>query len=649
MLDFDSGFMTADSLIEVQQNEWQFNSYVYSSQNHLKPKMRSQTNVEPACDRLRALIPLKEPIIDTFILKAVEEAMIEQFNTNGEDVIDESGFGQSRYFAHGTTDVSSFIDCKEKFDWKAIPNLYSQKTVGRPTKASQLKLTFNLDDIVTVGNSGIRTKIGDLKPHTPIYCPWCGMAPYRGNNGHNAVLMMNDDNIPFIYCSSCKSRKMGVSGSGNYNLHPDDIYKLKYEKKGALVFINTINSRYYGLGKEPGINGKIVRELSTLEHAKQFCKHHQLNIPDAFPRARYELVFDSDKIIDIKNGGYVNRYNAPEILKKAVPENYTAKYPRSIARLMHHVFAHDKQIIERFLNDLAYAVQKRKKLITAYLVQGTEGTGKNLMFSLIIQPIFGQQYCTQTDMDAFGSQFNSFLTENVFALISEVSGNFSSNERKNLNTTEKMKIAITDSDIQIESKGRDRINGKNSCSLIFATNRAHGVVLSKDDRRFNVAPRQEQKISETAWWPGYHGLQEKIAEEIQEFVWYLKQVEINHNWIGAVVQNKPKELLQTLSQTNAERFFQAFIEGDLEWFEESRPAFTNTNSYDTRDIEVSTLIDSLKNRSVVTLAELHKLYCYINNKYNMPMPSFRNLSEGFIGKQSPQRDGNDVKRGYKVS
>ena len=74
MLDFDGGFMTAGSLIEVQQNDWQFNSYIYSSQNHLKPKMKSQTNIEPACERLRALIPLKEPITDTFILKAVEEA-----------------------------------------------------------------------------------------------------------------------------------------------------------------------------------------------------------------------------------------------------------------------------------------------------------------------------------------------------------------------------------------------------------------------------------------------------------------------------------------------------------------------------------------------------------------------------------------------
>lgn len=78
--------------------------------------MKSQIKIEPACDRLRALIPLKEPITDAFSLNAVEKAMIEQFNTNGEDVIDESGFGRHRYFAHGTTDVSSFIKGRELFD-----------------------------------------------------------------------------------------------------------------------------------------------------------------------------------------------------------------------------------------------------------------------------------------------------------------------------------------------------------------------------------------------------------------------------------------------------------------------------------------------------------------------------------------------------
>lgn len=648
MLDFDEGFMTTDELLDLQQNKWQYASYVYSSQNHNKPKTKKDGSIIKPCDRLRVLIPLKDPIDNEFDRQAVRQALIAQYNSNNKPVLDESFMDRARYFAHGTTDVSSFISGRGLFDWTIIPNLHQSQTVGRPSKARELKQTFRLDDEVTDANGGI-SKVSELAPNTSIYCPRCGTEQYRHNESHNAVLMINEDNIPFIFCSSCQSRNMGVGGKGVYNLHPDDIYKLKYIEKDALVFINTLNSKYFGLCKEPGIEGRLVRELSTLEHAKQFCKYHGLNIPDTFPRARYELVFNSDKVMDIEIGGYINRYNAPLVLKNPVSDNYRAKYPISIARLIHHVFAHDKEIIERFINDLAYTVQKRKKLITAYLVQGTEGTGKNLMFSLIIQQIFGQQYCTQTDMDAFGSQFNSFLTENVFALISEVSGNFSSNERKNLNTTEKMKIAISDESLQIESKGRDRINGKNYCSLIFATNRAHGVVLSKDDRRFNVAPRQEQKISETLWWHGYNELKEKIAKEIQEFVWYLKQVEINHDWIGSVVQNEPKELLQTLSSTNADDFFEAFKSGDIEWFENNHPAYINTgSSYSDNDMTVSTLIDSLNDRKGLTMQELYRLYSYINNR-NIQAPAFTKMATSYLGKTKSFREDSIVKRGYAVA
>ena len=91
----------------------------------------------------------------------------------------------------------------------------------------------------------------------------------------------------------------------------------------------------------------------------------------------------------------------------------------------------------------------------------------------------------------------------MLGLVNEVSGNFSGSESKGLATIEKMKIAITDEHIQIEGKNKDRFNGKNVCSFLFATNRRDAITLSDNDRRFNVAPRQEVKLHDTPWWPGY--------------------------------------------------------------------------------------------------------------------------------------------------
>jgi|TARA_B100000315_G_C14412220_1_gene511529 hypothetical protein len=109
MLDFDRGSPTKEELLEMQQ-KWQYDSYVYSSQNHMKPKVKSSGKIEPACDRLRVLIPLLEPITNEFDRAAFEQAVIKHYTRDGEVMIDKTFMGKTRYFAHGTTDVSNYVD-----------------------------------------------------------------------------------------------------------------------------------------------------------------------------------------------------------------------------------------------------------------------------------------------------------------------------------------------------------------------------------------------------------------------------------------------------------------------------------------------------------------------------------------------------------
>jgi len=71
MLDFDSGRMTLEKLLP-EQDTWNHDSYVYSSQNHRKDKNGI------ICDRLRVLIPLSEPITQVEDLKALEHYFKEE-------------------------------------------------------------------------------------------------------------------------------------------------------------------------------------------------------------------------------------------------------------------------------------------------------------------------------------------------------------------------------------------------------------------------------------------------------------------------------------------------------------------------------------------------------------------------------------------
>ena len=638
MLDFDDGSVSSPQLLDDQKS-WKFDSYIYSSQNHQKPKEKQDGTVVPKCDRLRGFIPLNETITDISDLKAVEGYFNNKYPT-----IDKSFMGQARYFAHGTTEVSSFRNSQGPLKWREIPDLDKyRETVKVNSWQQKTETLIQLSDKVLDAKNQ-EYQIKDILPDEPIYCPYCGLSEERTGDSHNAVIKINDDGLPFLFCSSCQSRGAGNSGVYNFEEVDGYIYRLALDDK--LLFIDTLKSKYMGGCKEPGLDEFVVREQSGTDHVAQFCKSHKIPYPGTFPRARYELVFNSDERAEFDKG-YVNKYSVTDLLKAPAPAGYVAKKPRYIGNLIDHIMTDDTDVIDRFYNDLAWFVQNRKKLINSYLWQGVEGTGKGFFFSRVLQVIFGTQYCAQTDQDAFGTQFNSFLTDNVLVLVNEVSGNFSGTEAKGIATIEKMKIAITDEHIQIEGKNKDRFNGKNVCSFLFATNRRDAITLSDNDRRFNVAPRQEVKLHDTAWWPGYHQMLSLVEDELQEFVWYLKQYQVDESLIGKVIDNEPKRILQIMSQTNADMFFEAVNRGDLDWLEENVVVELSGFDVDKRNDHINSIIFNLKGADKVSVNDLCDLYNNINNK-KLTTVAFGRLATGHLGKAKTVRIGNKPQQGFDI-
>ncbi|MBL7003554.1 MAG: hypothetical protein ISR69_05975, partial [Gammaproteobacteria bacterium] len=244
MLDFDDGRMTESQLLDDQKS-WNHDSYIYSSQNHQKPKIDKDGKTIPPCDRLRGLIPLDPPITDPSDLKAVEAYFKAKYPT-----IDQSFMGPSRYFAHGTTEVSSFRNSQGPLKWKEIPDLEKYRSaVPAQTWRKKTETLICLSDKV-LDACGVEKMIRDVKPDDPIYCPYCGKSDLRTGDGHNAVIMINDDGMPFLFCSSCQSRGLGNDGVYNFEKVDGYVYRLALDDK--LVFIDTLKARYMGGCIEPG-------------------------------------------------------------------------------------------------------------------------------------------------------------------------------------------------------------------------------------------------------------------------------------------------------------------------------------------------------------------------------------------------------------
>ena len=637
MLDFDDGKTTKEALLE-KQKKWRYNSLIFSSQNHQKIKYKKDYTEIPPCDRLRVFIPFKEPIKNEFDRQAVEGWFKENYPT-----VDSTCMGKNRYFAHGTLAVWSFKDKDKCLDWRKLKKLYDHDVLPSENLVS-------LDDIIK-DSKGNETTFSELSINIPIFCPVCGDAEYRGNTDkHNGVKLINKKGIPFIHCSSCKSRKMGYKKSGNYYLHPNDGFHIKSEENNAVVFIDTIKCRLYSGCVENGNDDYVIREISGEYHAKQFCESNELPIPKNFPRARYELLFDKDDRVNFEKG-YVNIYAPTTYMLTSITDGKSEGLPTYIGKVIDHVFAHDNEIINHFINDLADFIQTRSKRRTAFLCQGTEGTGKGFLFSVIFKNILGNDYCSQTDMHAFSGRFNSFLETNVYVLVNEVSGNFSSGS-ETLSTIEKIKMAITDDYIQIEGKGKDRYNGRNNCSFLFASNRDDALVIPVDDRRFNVAPKQEVKIHDTDWWLGDENMVEAVESELQDFVWYLKGFNVDKSNINRVIDNEPKRVLQQLSMSNAALFFHALKLGDYFWFIDNFSQEVTSYVTDTNIIKAKEVLDCLGRPNldgyvIIKSGDLGALYNHMNQKH-LTKQGFGKLAASRLGEAKSHRIGNDVIHGFKL-
>jgi len=136
MLDFDDGTLTTE-VLEGFQDIFNFDSYLFSSQNHMKAKGNA-----PACPRLRLLIPLDRPIYDPAELEKLKACFIDEIGH-----IDTSCFDRTRYFAHGTADVSRFVSGKGFYPVDERLLAYAKETSQRFKKARSIAIQEDALDL----------------------------------------------------------------------------------------------------------------------------------------------------------------------------------------------------------------------------------------------------------------------------------------------------------------------------------------------------------------------------------------------------------------------------------------------------------------------------------------------------------------------
>lgn len=375
--------------------------------------------------------------------------------------------------------------------------------------------------------------------------------------------------------------------------------------KVYIAFRDFDSSQFYNAIYDTIRNDLIMAQAKTETQLRQFMAQHNQVVGECVPDWR--LTFDplNTTVVD-RDNRVLNTFQPSEYFKNLRPK-VVRSVPKTILKVISQVLTQDSQCIERFLNWLACIVQYRVNTGTAWVLHGATGTGKGTLINKILTPLFhpsNTSICTMTELN---SQFNGFMRN---AMIVWVDESQKQEDVRNELIGARIRNMITEPRVPIREMYRDVCMAPNRANFIFASNHQIPVEIVEDDRRFNVAPRQMEKlkISDTEI--------KAIDTELADFYAFLMHHPADQQTARTPLQNLARARLISNNQTAADLIAKAILEGDLTFFWEQLPSTKPLNdgfSPNALAYEAyrTLLIELLKHQPLtLTRDELYTLFRY---------------------------------------
>ncbi|GIV03813.1 MAG: hypothetical protein KatS3mg015_2643 [Fimbriimonadales bacterium] len=385
-----------------------------------------------------------------------------------------------------------------------------------------------------------------------------GFVYFNLNGGDSWAYYHPEDNPTFIY---------NFKGEPTYrteDLLPEYWAKLQaqaasYQPNSQgliyLAFRDFRTSNYFN-GWYDTNTGRLELAMAKSEsQLRQFMKQHGQPLGDFIPD--WNLVWDphNPNVVDPKKKELNTFQPSPYALIKNLPR--VTIIPPTINKVISHVLGHDAATIDHFINWLACIVQYQNRTGTAWVWQGTQGTGKGVLFHQIITPLLGEQNVVSKRMEELESEFTGFMENKFVVFIDEIEAGKSLYHSK---VTAKLKNLIVEPMISIRKMYTPAYMAPNYANMIFASNKATSVEIAPDDRRFNVGPYQTQPIQLTAT-----EIDVDIPSELEAFYAYLKQYKADPDRARKPLVNAARATLIDIGRTAIDSVADAILTGNLEF------------------------------------------------------------------------------------
>eukprot|EP00775_Hariotina_reticulata_P001190 gene1190-1528_t len=203
----------------------------------------------------------------------------------------------------------------------------------------------------------------------------------------------------------------------------------------------------------------------------------------------------------------------------------------------------DEKGLDHFVKWLAQAFQQPGKLTgTSPVLRGEQGTGKNVLFDILIKNLVGdvRYYQTCNPSQHLFDRFSVGRVNKVFVCVDETKG------KESCANSEIMKNAITSPSFNFEKKGVDPFTLNNFNRFIFLSNNNNPVKIEQGDRRYFMFDTRSDKIGDKAYFDAFIEYAENECNQ-KAIYNHLMSIDISKvNWITERPKTDAYEQLQTL-------------------------------------------------------------------------------------------------------
>ena len=360
-----------------------------------------------------------------------------------------------------------------------------------------------------------------------------------------------------------------------------DHYQEEMEKEGRATFPVVLrdydtDTHYNGIF-DPNLN-QFTEQFPLVPCAASsiegFMRSHGRSKPDFIPDGK--VVFDpasnSDSVNLTNVPYYINMFRKTEyMLDRAYHEQLGIGDAHKIAsscpliyKLLTHILGGQSLEVEHFTNWLAYIFQTKRKAMTAWVLQGVPGTGKGIFYTKVLRPLFGVEHVPIRALQNIEEQFNLYMRQALFLVVDEF--HMASANAGTMKIADKLKNAITENTMTIRAMRSNQVEMPNFTNFIFLTNRMDAVKIEEGDRRYNIAPRQEQKLEHV--YPEVIDGIDDISTELHKFAALLRNYNVNKQLVRTPIANNAKAQMAQVTMSVMEEFFAAIRHGKLAFLTE---------------------------------------------------------------------------------